>query len=53
MACGILVPQAGTEFRLLAVKVQSPNHWATREFPGVILILIEICKIYNIISEHF
>ena len=52
-ACGILVPQSGIELRSLAVKVQSPNHWATREFPGVILILIEICKIYNIISEHF
>lgn len=29
MACGILVPQAGTEFRLLAVKVQSSNHWTS------------------------
>ena len=32
-ACGILVPQPGTEPRSSAVKAQSPNHWTTREFP--------------------
>ena len=32
MACGISVPQPGTEPMPPAVKVQSPNHWATRKF---------------------
>ena len=31
--CGILVPPQGTEPGPMAVKVQSPNHWITREFP--------------------
>ena len=30
---GVLVPQLVIELRLSAVKVQSPNYWATREFP--------------------
>lgn len=34
MACGILVPQSGIEPEPLAVKAQSPNHWATRVFPS-------------------
>ena len=29
-ACRILVPQPGTEPTLSAVRVQSPNHWPTR-----------------------
>ena len=29
----IFVPQSGIEPRPLAVKVPSPNHWTTREFP--------------------
>ena len=32
-ACGILVPQPGTEPRPTAVKVQSPNDWTARKFP--------------------
>ena len=36
-ACGTLVPQPGIE-TFLAVKVRSPNHWATREFPGIMLL---------------
>ena len=32
MACGILVPQLGIEFKPLASRVQSPNHWITGEF---------------------
>jgi len=32
-ACGILVPQPRFELRHLAVEVQSPNHWATKEVP--------------------
>ena len=33
MACGILVPQPGTESRSSAVKAPSPNHCSTREIP--------------------
>ena len=33
MACGISVPPPGIEPRPLAVKVPSPNHWTSREFP--------------------
>ena len=32
-ACGISVPQSGIEPAPSAVKVQSPNHWTSREFP--------------------
>ena len=32
-ACGIIVPWLGIEPWPSAVKVQSPNHWTTREFP--------------------
>ena len=31
-ACGILVPQPGTEPEPSAVKAWSPNHWTVREF---------------------
>lgn len=32
-ACGSLFAWTGIELRPLSVKVQSPNHWTTREFP--------------------
>ena len=32
-ACGILVPQGGTELTPPALKAQSLNHWITREVP--------------------
>ena len=32
-ACRIIAPQPGTEPGPLAVRLQSPNHWTTREFP--------------------
>ena len=32
-ACGILVPQPGTEPRATAVNALSPNHWTARELP--------------------
>ena len=38
MACGILVQQPGVDFGPLAGRVQSPNHWITKELspsPGV------------------
>ena len=37
--CRILVPQPRTELQPSAVKVQSPNHWTTREFPGGVFTL--------------
>ena len=36
-ACGILVPRLGIEPRPPALRVQSANHWSTREFPLTIL----------------
>ena len=33
MVCGILVPWPGIKPRALAVDVQHPNHWTTRELP--------------------
>ena len=33
-ACGILVPRPGIETGF-SVNVQSPTHWATREFPSL------------------
>ena len=39
MACGILVPQPGVKPVSLAVKVQSPNHGTTGEFPHLVLAL--------------
>ena len=31
VSCGILISQPETEPGPLAVRVQSPNHWTTRE----------------------
>ena len=39
MACGILVPQPGIKPVSSAVKVQSPNHGTTGEFPHLVLEL--------------
>ena len=36
MACGILVPQPGTEPVFPAVEAWSPNHWTAREFPWLV-----------------
>ena len=36
VACRILVPQTGVKPRPLAVKVESPNPWTTREFPRIL-----------------
>ena len=38
MACGILVPRPGIESGCSAVKVWSPNHRTTREFPADIVL---------------
>ena len=46
MACRILIPQPGTEPTPLAVKVQSPNHWATKEFSwlSILNIAVRTCQ---------
>ena len=52
VACGILVPQPGTELGPSAVRVQSSNHWTNREFPRcdilneIAFISVESPKIY-------
>ena len=38
VACGILVPWPGMEPAPLAVKVQSLNHWTTRQFPSLVFM---------------
>ena len=40
VVCGISVPQPETEPRLLALGVQSLNHWTTREVPGIHFYLL-------------
>lgn len=37
-ACGILVSRPRTEPRPSTVKVQSPNHQAARELPGIVIV---------------
>ena len=44
MACGILVPQPGIESRPWALKVWSPSHWTTREFPAP----TSLCSLVNV-----
>ena len=41
VACGILVPCPGTEARPSAVKAWNSNPWTAREFPGIIVCLLE------------
>ena len=36
LVCGVLVPWLGIELRTLAVRLQSPNHWASRDFPRLL-----------------
>ena len=38
-ACGILVPPPGIEPMPLAMKMWSLNHWTTREFPRVNILI--------------
>ena len=47
-ARGILAPKPGIEPVPLAVGVQSPNHWTTREFPmpGYFLLDERHCEFY-------
>ena len=39
---GILVPWPGIKHRSLAVKVQSPNHWTSREFQKCVFLICYI-----------
>ena len=41
-ACKILVSQPGIEPGPTAVKVQSPYHWTTREFPYLLVVKAEV-----------
>ena len=42
-ACGILVPQPGTESMPLAFKVWSLHHWTTREIPISFAFYRKVC----------
>ena len=50
VACGTLVPWPGIEPGPLAVKVQSPDHWTTREVPYKPLLTHSIS--HSIFSIH-
>ena len=52
MACRILVPQPRIKPSPLALEVQSPNHWITREFPATLLFAI-LCIIIDLILNNF
>ena len=41
VACGILVPQPGTESVPPAKELQSLNHWTAREVPGMRVLMWE------------
>lgn len=43
MTCGILVPLLGIEPRPWTVRVQSPNHCAARQFPGLVFLFCPCC----------
>ena len=53
MACGLLIPRPGAEPGLLAVEVQSLNHWTPREVPnlpfnlGPLLVLFLFYRIFH------
>ena len=51
-ACRILVPPPAIEPAPLAVKVQSPNHWTTREFPEISLFR-STKKEEQLLKTHF
>ena len=57
VACEILVPRPRIEPTALAVKVQSPNHWTTREFPlqafSYAIPLSCMAFSYKIVSQIF
>ena len=44
-ACGILVPQPENNSEPLAVRVLSPNHWATREFPKLFFAVMTVTSL--------
>ena len=46
-ACGILVPRPGIESVAPAVKLPSPNHWTTGEFPFIDLFNKYFLRAYH------
>lgn len=55
LACGILVPGPGIEPVPSAVKPQSPNHWAAREFPETIPATVR-CRVrltHSVVNNVF
>ena len=53
--CRILVPQSGIEPSPPAVKVQSLNHWTTREVPQVscFCVCVCVCVCVRAIDHYF
>ena len=49
-ACGILVPPPGIKPGPPAVNVQSPNHWTTREFPKLSVLIAVIDWVMTILG---
>ena len=45
-----LSSRPGIKYRPLAVRVQSPNHWTTREFP---LLSNRVCLVASVMSTSF
>ena len=60
-ACKILLPPPGIEPVPSAVKVQSSNHWTTREFPPIFFffffftvpVLVAACRIFIVGCRTF
>lgn len=59
-AGGILPPQPGIEAWPMAVKVWSPNHWTTREFPTTFkglehpwILVWEVGRVLELISYGY
>ena len=54
MACGILVPLPRSEPGSSAMKVQSPNQYATREFPRILKLFFFLFGWLNFMfASHF
>ena len=51
MSCGILVPHPGIEPGPLSAEVPSPDTWATREVPLLVVLIYISLMICDV--EHF
>ena len=47
MACGILVLRSEVELMPPEVEALSPNHWATREVPKILLTCVQLQHMSN------